>query len=59
MSSLFGVGNSAFRTNSGKRMLIDTIPIPAYKRAIIEKAGYYDEELVRNQDDEYNIESEK
>jgi GT2 family glycosyltransferase len=54
MSSAFGVGNSAFRTISGKSMLADTVPFPAYTREIIERAGFYDEELVRNQDDEYN-----
>jgi glycosyltransferase involved in cell wall biosynthesis len=54
MSSPFGVGNSAFRTLSGKSMLADTVPFPAYTRAMIERAGLYDEELVRNQDDEYN-----
>jgi len=54
MSSPFGVGNSAFRTTSGKTMLADTVPFPAYTRSIIQKAGLYDEELVRNQDDEYN-----
>ena len=54
MSSPFGVGNSAFRTTSGETKLVDTIPFPAYTREIILKAGLYDEELVRNQDDEYN-----
>ncbi len=54
MSSPFGVGNSAFRTTSGKSMLVDTVPFPAYTRQIIERVGLYDEELVRNQDDEYN-----
>ena len=54
MSSKFGVGNSSFRTESGVTKLADTVPFPAYKRAIIEKVGLYDEELVRNQDDEYN-----
>ncbi len=54
MSSRFGVGDSAFRTISNRSMLVDTIAFPAYTRAIIERAGPYDEELVRNQDDEYN-----
>jgi len=54
MSSQFGVGNSAFRTISGKTMLVDSVPFPAYTRSIIERVGLYDEELVRNQDDEYN-----
>jgi glycosyltransferase involved in cell wall biosynthesis len=54
MSSPFGVGGSAFRTVSDRTMLADTVPFPAYTRSIIERAGPYDEELVRNQDDEYN-----
>ena len=36
-------------------MLVDTVPFPAYKREIIERVGLYDEELIRNQDDEYNF----
>lgn len=54
MSSKFGVGNSSFRTETGQTKLVDTVPFPAYTREIIEKVGLYDEELVRNQDDEYN-----
>jgi len=54
MSSRFGVGNSAFRTTVGTTMLVDTVPFPAYTRRAIDIAGPYDEELVRNQDDEYN-----
>ena len=54
MSTSFGVGNSAFRTTKGQTKLVDTISFPAYTREIIQKAGMYDEELVRNQDDEYN-----
>jgi glycosyltransferase involved in cell wall biosynthesis len=54
MSSAFGVGGSAFRTVSGKTMLTDTVAFPAYTRAIVERAGPFDEQLVRNQDDEYN-----
>ena len=54
MSSKFGVGNSSFRTESGMTKLADTVPFPAYTRAIIERVGLYDDELVRNQDDEYN-----
>jgi hypothetical protein len=54
MSSNFGVGGSAFRTVQDKEMLTDTVAFPAYTRSIIDRAGGYDEELVRNQDDEYN-----
>lgn len=54
MSSKFGVGNSSFRTETGQTKLADTVPFPAYTRAIIEKVGLYDEEMFRNEDDEYN-----
>lgn len=54
MSSTFGVGGSTFRTTVNRTMLADTVPFPAYTRAIVQRAGPYDEELVRNQDDEYN-----
>ncbi len=54
MSSAFGVGGSAFRTLRGRTVLVDTIAFPAYTRRAVELAGPFDEELVRNQDDEYN-----
>jgi succinoglycan biosynthesis protein ExoA len=54
MSSPFGVGGSAFRTIKDRRLLVDTIAFPAYTRRAVELAGAFDEELVRNQDDEYN-----
>lgn len=54
MSSSFGVGGSAFRVLKDRTLLVDTIAFPAYTRDVVERAGPYDEELVRNQDDEYN-----
>jgi glycosyltransferase involved in cell wall biosynthesis len=54
MSSTFGVGGSAFRTTNGQTKLTDTVAFPAYTRSMLEAAGPFDEELVRNQDDEYN-----
>lgn len=54
MSSGFGVGGAAFRTRKGWTGLVDTVAFPGYTRAAIDLAGPYDEELVRNQDDEYN-----
>jgi cellulose synthase/poly-beta-1,6-N-acetylglucosamine synthase-like glycosyltransferase len=54
MSSRFGVGGSAFRTVKDRRMYVETVAFPAYTRRAIERAGLFDEELVRNQDDEYN-----
>jgi glycosyltransferase involved in cell wall biosynthesis len=54
MSTPFGVGGAAFRTQKERTLFVDTIPFPAYTRSAIAKAGPYDEEMVRNQDDEYN-----
>lgn len=55
MSSGFGVGGSAFRTVDDREMYTDTVAFPGYTREIIERAGPFNEELVRNQDDEYNF----
>ena len=54
MSSRFGVGGSAFRTAGHEPVFADTVPFPAYPRRVLDEAGPFDEELVRNQDDEYN-----
>ncbi|MCO6509282.1 MAG: glycosyltransferase family 2 protein [Aridibacter famidurans] len=55
MSSSFGVGGSAFRTVNDREKYTDTVAFPAYTREIIERVGPFNEELVRNQDDEYNF----
>ncbi len=54
MSSKFGVGGSAFRTEENREIYTDTVAFPGYTREIIERAGPFNEELIRNQDDEYN-----
>lgn len=54
MSSSFGVGNAHFRTGN-KSGFVDTVAFGAYKKEIFEKVGYFDEELIRNQDDEFNF----
>ncbi len=54
MSSPFGVGGSAFRTGNTNTKIVDSIAFPVYTRDVITRAGHYDEQLVRNQDDEYN-----
>jgi glycosyltransferase involved in cell wall biosynthesis len=54
MSSWFGVGGSAFRTIDDRPMLVETVAFPAYPRRTLQRNGPFDEELVRNQDDEYN-----
>lgn len=54
MSSTFGVGGSSFRVVKNREIFVDTLAFPAYRRKVINHAGDLDEELVRNQDDEYN-----
>lgn len=49
LSSPFGVGNSSFRV-SEEEGYADTAVYGLYKKEIFEKAGYFDEKMVRNQD---------
>ncbi len=53
MSSGFGVGNARFRT-SGSAGYVDTLAFGAYRRSVFDRIGYFDESLVRCQDDEFN-----
>lgn len=58
MSSVFGVGNATFRTG-GKKGYVDTVAFGAYWKKIHYEIGGFDEDLVRNQDDEYNFKVKK
>jgi GT2 family glycosyltransferase len=49
----FGVGGSRFHYAT-EIMETDTVYLGAYRREIFERIGYFDEEMVRNQDDEFN-----
>lgn len=53
MSSIFGVGNAHFRTGT-KEGYVDTLAFGAHRRFIFDEIGLFDEDLIRNQDDEYN-----
>lgn len=51
----FGVGNSYFRIGGGDApRWVETVPFGCWRRSLFERIGYFDEELVRNQDDEFN-----
>ncbi|MBC8214226.1 MAG: glycosyltransferase family 2 protein [Candidatus Marinimicrobia bacterium] len=54
-SSFFGVGNVPFRTGSKESKLVDSVAWGAYRRKVFSKIGGYDEELVCNEDDEFNF----
>ena len=58
MSCPFGVGNALFRY-AEKEAYVDTVAFGAYRRTLLEEIGLFDEELVRNQDDELNFRVEK
>jgi glycosyltransferase involved in cell wall biosynthesis len=52
-SSPFGVGGARFHY-SDKEEWTDTTYLGAWHRSVFERIGLFDEELVRNQDDEFN-----
>ena len=54
-SSFFGVGGVSFRKKVEKGEYVDTLAFGAYKREVFDQLGGYDEELMRNQDDEFNF----
>jgi glycosyltransferase involved in cell wall biosynthesis len=49
-----GVGNSYFRIGAPTPREVDTVPFGCFSRGVFDKVGLFDEELVRNQDDEFN-----
>lgn len=53
MSSRFGVGGTEFRT-SREKAFVDSVAFGIYRRAMIEDIGLMDEDLIRNQDDEFH-----
>ncbi len=50
----FGVGGARFHY-SEKPGWVDTVYLGAYRREVFDRIGNFDEELVRNQDDEFNF----
>lgn len=54
MSCPFGVGNALFRF-ADKETYVDTVAFGAYRRTVLDEIGLFDEQLVRNQDDELNF----
>mgnify|MGYP001438403288 CR=1 FL=1 len=55
ISSVFGVGNVTFRVKNSKSGYVNSIPFGCYKRSVFDIIGELDEELIRNQDDEFNF----
>jgi len=59
LSNCFGVGNSRFRTGAANIREVDTVPFGCFRREVFDTIGYFDEELIRNQDDEFNARMKK
>ena len=54
MTSSFGVGNAGFRTGAADGY-VDTVAFGAYRKDVFQSVGYFNETLIRNQDDEFNF----
>jgi GT2 family glycosyltransferase len=54
MSTSFGMGLGNFRVLENS-CFVDTVGTPMYPGWVFEKIGYFDEDLIRNQDDDYNF----
>jgi len=50
----FGIGNASYRFVREGIKEADTVPFGCYRREVFEKIGYFDEELIRSEDDELN-----
>ncbi len=54
LSHRFGVGNSHFRCENSEPRWVDTVFGGCYRREVFEKVGLFNDELVYNQDIEFN-----
>lgn len=54
LSHPFGVGNAAYRFGTATPVAVDTVPFGCFRRDVFQRVGLFDEELIRNQDDEFN-----
>ena len=57
LSTPFGVGNATYRVikeTNLEYVEVDTVPFGCYRKSVFEKYGLFDEQLTRNQDNEFN-----
>lgn len=50
----FGIGNAVYRLGTAHIQKVDTVPFGCFPRSLFDRIGLFDEELIRNQDDEFN-----
>lgn len=51
----FGPGFARYRIGAQAPRWVDTVPYGCYRREVFSRMGTFDEDLVRNQDDEFNL----
>jgi len=49
-----GIGNAGYRLGGDRDAEADTVPFGCFRRDVFDRFGYFDLQLVRNQDDEFN-----
>jgi len=59
LSHFFGAGGSRFRLGAKEPKEVDTVFGGCYKREVFDKIGFYNENLIRSQDMEFNLRLKK
>lgn len=59
LRSAFGIGLASYRLGVDQPTEVDTVPFGCFRREVFDKIGLFDEELHRNQDDEFNARMKK
>jgi len=55
----FGIGNARYRLGANEPIEVDTVPFGCYRIDVFGRIGLFDEQLIRNQDDEFNARLKK
>lgn len=55
LSHPFGIGDAQYRLGAQRPMEVDTVPFGCYRRDLFDRIGYFDENLRRGQDMEFNL----
>jgi GT2 family glycosyltransferase len=55
----FGVGNVPFRIGASEPRWVDSVPFGCYRREVFNEIGFFDEDHVRTEDDEFNLRLKK
>ena len=54
LTSPFGVGGARFRIGVDQPTLVETVPFGCYRRDVFTRIGFFNENMVRNEDNEFN-----